>query len=174
MRRVMTAAELGAWCADGRWGPRRARTTECWARLDAETAYDGLLRDAPLTLRPGARGDLTWYLGARSLSVPWELRANHVGRPVRLLLRCPRCERLVSRVFLPTVDAHAAACRSCWGLSYESRQRNYREVGLLRPWLTSRDFARRETAIRREATRRAARERAERRRDLRRRLVASA
>jgi hypothetical protein len=136
-------------------------------------AYDGLLRDAPLTLYPGARGTLTWHVGGRTLPLPFELRVNHVGRPVRPFLRCPRCGRLVSRVFLPTADVHSPACRVCWGLSYESRQQNYRDVGLLRPWLTSRDFAVRETSIRREGAQRAARERAERRRDLRRRLASS-
>jgi hypothetical protein len=135
-------------------------------------AYDCLLRDAALVIVAGARGNLTWRVGDRILALPWELRSNSVGRPVRPLLRCPHCARLVARVFLPTADA-AAACRVCWGLSYDSRQRNYKEIGLLRGWLSSRDLALRETELRRADARRAGRERAERRRDLRRQLTAS-
>jgi hypothetical protein len=54
MRRVLTSGALTAWCAEGRWGPRRVRTAECWATFDAEAAYDCLLRDAPLTMHAGA------------------------------------------------------------------------------------------------------------------------
>jgi hypothetical protein len=176
VRRSVIPAEVGAWCVDGRWGWRRARTTECWARLDAETTYDCLMRDAPLAMSAGARGELTWRVGDRILSVRWELRANRVWRFGRAFLRCPICSRLATRLYLPTPDARSAACRVCWGLTYESRQQNYRDdVGLLRQvGLSARDFARRETWLRRARARQAARARAERRRGLRRGLTTSA
>ena len=174
MRRSVTPGEVGAWCWDGRWGPRRVRTAECWATLVAEEVYDFLCRDALLIMRAGARGELTWRVGDRILLVKWELRANRVWRFGRAFLRCPVCGRLATRLYLPTVDVRSPACRSYWGLSYQSRQQNYRDdVGLLRQLgLSARAFARRETGLRRECSRQAARARVERRRELLRRLAA--
>jgi hypothetical protein len=146
MRRFVVPGEVRAWVAAGRWGPRRVRTSECLAALTAETVFECLLRDAPRTMRAGARGELSWRVSGRILSMQWELRANNVWRPARPFLRCPLCARLVTRVFLPRADA-AAGCRLCWGLTYESRQSNYRNVGPLRELeMSSRDFAKRETA----------------------------
>ena len=55
---------------------------------------------------------------------------------------------LATRLYLPRADAPFAACRSCWGLSYESRCWNYKDVGLLRALgLSSRDLAMRETSL---------------------------
>lgn len=122
--RYLTAGALVVWCA-GRWGRKRVRVTQCWGALTAETVYTRLLRDST-GIRPGARGSLTWTLPGRSVSLDWELRANAVWRFGRAFLRCPRCQLLATRIYVPTADAWAA-CRRCWGLTYESRQlRNYR------------------------------------------------
>lgn len=173
MRRFVIPGEVGAWVAGGRWGPRRVRTVECLATLAAETAYDCLMRDAASMMRPGAHGELTWRVADRILSVQWELHANRIWSFGRTFFRCAVCGRLATRLYLPTADARAAACRSCYGLSYASRQANYRDnVGLLRHvGLSARAFAHRETWLQRQRSRQAARERAERRRGLRRRLT---
>jgi hypothetical protein len=48
------------------------------------------------------------------------------GASGRLFLRCPKCGRLATRIYVPTAET-PAACRRCWGLTYESRQeRNYK------------------------------------------------
>ena len=68
---------------------------------------------------------MEWRLPDRSLSVAWELRENAVWRFGRAFLRCPRCERLATRIYVPS-EAAWAACRRCWGRTYESRQQcNY-------------------------------------------------
>jgi hypothetical protein len=55
---------------------------------------------------------------------------NAVWRFGRLFLRCPRCDRLATRIYVPTAESWAA-CRQCWGLTYESRQqRNYKGGGM--------------------------------------------
>ena len=174
MRRSVTPGEVRAWCSGGRWS-RRVRTTECWAMLSAETVYDCLMTHAPLTMRAGASGELTWCVGGRILPVKWELRANRVWRFGRAFLRCPVCGRLATRIYLPTADARLAGCRLCLGLTYQSRQQNYRDdVGLLRHLgLSARAFALRETWLSRECSRQAARARAERRRELLRRFTAA-
>lgn len=120
-------------CA-GRWGPRRARVTECWAVLTAETVYTALLRDDPSKMKPGTSGELAWSLAGARRSVEWELRPNVVWRFGRLFLRCPECERRATRLYLPREDS-SFACRRCWGLTYETRQQwNYRRSSSPLDW----------------------------------------
>ena len=131
-RRCVTREDTPVTCA-GRWGRRRVRVTQCWAALAAETVYTSLnlIRESEDLIRPGDRGSLTWNLPGRSVSLDWELRANAVWRFGRAFLRCPKCSRLATRIYVPTSEAWAA-CRRCWGLTYESRQeRNYKSG---RPW----------------------------------------
>src|SRR5262245_28423096 len=110
MRRSVRPGEIGAWCWDGRWGPRRIRVEEAGATLRAETAYDCLIRDALAVMRPGAIGELAWRVGDRVLPVKWELRANHVWQFGRAFLHCPVCGRLATRLYLPVPQARSAAC----------------------------------------------------------------
>jgi hypothetical protein len=136
-RRYVSREETPVTC-DGRWGPRRVRVAQCSAILTAETVYTDLLRKDATKMRSGDRGSLEWTLAGRSFSLDWELRANAVWRFGRLFLRCPRCQRPATRIYFPRADSWAA-CRRCWGLTYESRQRrSYRGSGVysLAHWLT--------------------------------------
>ncbi len=130
MRRyVRPAIDANVWCRSGRWGPRRVRVTECWAVLNAEDVYTHLLRDDPCRTKPGARGSLRWTLPHEPpLTIAWELRSNAVWRFGRAFLRCPRCDRLSTRVYVPR-EGTWAACRRCWGLTYESRQQRTYRIG---------------------------------------------
>jgi hypothetical protein len=130
-RRFVTAAEAPVWCRSGRWGPRRVRVTECWAMLTAEHVYTALLANSPERMRPDRCGSATWTRDGRTLSVDFEVRANAVWRFGRVFFRCARCRRLATRMYVPTADSWPA-CRRCWGLTYESRQRgNYKDTGSL-------------------------------------------
>jgi hypothetical protein len=96
------------------------------------------MRDDVTKMRPGAQGSLEWTLPGRSLSIDWELRANAVWRFGRLFLRCPQCQELATRIYVPAANLWPA-CRQCWGLTYESRQRrSYKGNGAysLAHWLT--------------------------------------
>ena len=126
-RRCITpGVDAAVWISSGRWGPKRVRVSQCLALL-AEDLYTDLLRNNSANARPGAYGSLTWTVrrnsgSSASLSANWELRPNAVWRHGRLFLRCPKCSRLATRLYVPHEDAEAA-CRRCWGLTYESRQR---------------------------------------------------
>jgi hypothetical protein len=129
-RRYVTREETPVTCA-GRWGAKRVRVTQCWAVLEAERLYTELMRDDPTKMRPGGRGSVKWTLPSHSVTLDWELRANAVWRFGRLFLRCPQCDRLATRIYVPTAETWAA-CRRCWGLTYESRQHgNYKHGS---PW----------------------------------------
>jgi hypothetical protein len=134
-----------AWCS-GRWGPKRARVTQCAAVLRAEDVYTQLLRGSTDRLRPGCSSDLSWTAVGRRFDIVFELRANAVWRFCRVFLRCPRCCRLATRIYVPTADSWPG-CRRCWGLTYESRQRrNYKDTGRFSALgLTLRDEAETET-----------------------------
>jgi hypothetical protein len=152
-RRYVTREDAAVWCPSGRWGPRRVRVTECVSVFRAEDVYTALLREADQLrpVRPGARGSVTFSIEGRTLSAAWEVRANAVWRFGRVFLRCSRCERLATRLYMPL--AHSwAACRRCWGLTYESRQRaNYRDCGRFAGLgLTSRSAAQWQTLSERE------------------------
>ena len=96
----------------------------------------------------------------RSLSIDWALRANAVWRFGRVFLRCPKCDRLATRIYVPRADAWPA-CRRCWGLTYESRRANYNVTG---PFSMLGSFAEAETVLARARRAQASAERyAERR-----------
>ncbi len=164
--RAVAAGPLRA-SAPGRWGARRVRTTEVYASLTAEIAYDRLLQDAPGSLRAYARGELVWRVNSRTLDVGWQIRPNHIWKFGRLFLMCPACRQPVTRLYMPTCDA-ASCCRRCWNLTYECQQLyNYKDVGLLKEiGLTARNLAWLDTSRRRTASRLAARARAAGRRKL--------
>jgi|SRR5579872_1812347 len=166
MRTAVVPGQLKA-SVSGRWGARRVRTTEVYATITAERAYDVLLREAHQTLHAYARGDLRVQVDRRTFDIGWQVRPNRIWRLGRVFLVCPTCRQPATRLYVPTAAA-SPACRSCWSLTYESRQLyNYKNVGALKQLgLTSRNLAWRDTERRRTASRRAARERAARRREL--------
>jgi hypothetical protein len=115
-------------------------------------------------LGAGANGRVTWRAGERKIEVAWESRPNRIWRYGRVMLRCPSCEKWATRLYLPAPEAAAPACRSCWGLTYDSRQQNYRDTGPLRQiGVTPRSIAHVETWRKRRAARRSARARMARR-----------
>jgi len=126
-RRCINPGAVGTYVAGGRWGPRRVRVEECWAILTAETAYTRLLTD-PGAIHVGSRGTVTYALGGRLVTVPFEICANAVWRYGRVFLRCPRCSSRATRVYLPRSDSWPA-CRRCWGLTYSSRMADYKLRG---------------------------------------------
>jgi hypothetical protein len=158
-RRYVRREDAAAWCPTGRWGPRRIRVTECAFVLRAETVYTVLLCD-PHRLCPGARGSATVSVRGFMLTADWQIRANAVWRFGRVFLRCARCERLATRLYMPTASSWLA-CRRCWGLTYESRQRaNYKDVGRFSALgLTCRSLAKSQTISERERRSAAAAER---------------
>ena len=127
-RRWITPADAAVCCPSGRWGRRRTRVTECWAVFRAEDVYTSLLR-GPEPVAAGGHGEVTWTPGERSFTAAFEIRANRVWRHGRVFLQCPQCSRRVTRLYVPTATAWAA-CRRCWGLTYQSRtQNNYKDSG---------------------------------------------
>jgi hypothetical protein len=131
-RYIRPGQDAAVWIDSGRWGPKRLKVTQCWATLTAEGVYTGLLRDDATRARAGARGTVEWTVRSRSgcsrsFPADWELRANAVWRHGRLFFRCPRCTRLATRLYVPCEDS-GAACRRCWGLTYESRRENYKSA----------------------------------------------
>lgn len=119
-RWILPNREAKVWCPGGRWGPRRTRVEECWATVAAEVVYTYLLKDDASKLRPGAQGTATFELEGREFRSSWEVRQNAVWRRGRVFLRCPRCSHRSTRLYVPTADAWLA-CRTCWGLTYQSR-----------------------------------------------------
>ena len=96
--------------------------------LRAEDVYTSLLR-GPEPVSAGEHGEVTWTLDERSFTVAFEIRANSVWRHGRVFLQCPQCWRRATRLYVPTATAWAA-CRRCWGLTYQSRtQNNYKDGG---------------------------------------------
>jgi hypothetical protein len=158
MRRSVLPEDVAASC-DGRWGRRRARVEEC-VSVTAENVYSALLRDARWLVHPGSTGELRWIVAGRARGVAWEVRANRLWRHGRVFLHCGACRRRATRLYLPSGDAPAPACRSCWHLTYESQQNNYRDGGLLKEvGLTSRAVAQQQTWLKRRCARAAARAR---------------
>jgi hypothetical protein len=126
-RRSIGRGDAAVWCLAGRWGPRRTRTHECYSVLRAEDLYTALLKSDPVNVRAGAAGTATYSIEDRKHTASWELRTNRVWRGGRLFLRCPRCHRRCTRLYVPLVTS-SLACRVCWGLSYASRAlRNYKD-----------------------------------------------
>jgi hypothetical protein len=139
--------------------------------MTAEWVYTALMREGVDKMLSGARGSATWKVRRRVFSFGWELRPNSVWRFGRLFLRCGRCDRLATRLYVPTKNAWPG-CRRCWGLSYESRQqRNYKPTGsgfLAALGWSHRDAALSETLERRTRRAAAAKRYAQRRRILKR------
>jgi hypothetical protein len=130
--RPINTEDMAVW-QSGRWGPRRMRVTECHGVVNAEDVYTRLIDENLQALEPGAKGMVNAptgrYCGQRDISVAWEVRANRLWRFGRLFLRCPRCRQRVTRIYLP-YSTDSPACRQCYGLTYESRQRrNYKLRG---------------------------------------------
>jgi hypothetical protein len=164
-RRYVTPGDAAVWCPDGRWGPRRTRVSECWSLVRAEDVYTGLLKDNAERVAPGALGTATFTVRGHSHSVEWEVRQNTVWRRGRVFLRCPRCTRRCTRLYLP-LETSWLACRRCWGLSYVSRQLlNYKDSLWGRGWAarmfktTQREWALDHSRERREGRLAASRER---------------
>jgi hypothetical protein len=113
---------------------------------------------------------LFWNVEGRTVTVGWEVGPNKVWRFGRVFLRCPACTSRATRLYVPTSESPRAACRSCWGLTYASRQNhNYKDSGPLRSiGLTMRDLAKLETWRKQQDAREAARARwSQRRRAIR-------
>ncbi len=126
-RRWIRRDEAAVSCPSGRWGRRRTRTAECWARLSAEDCYTALLRDDAAAVRPGASGEFSGSLSGRKFSATFEIRDNAVWRQGRIFLRCSLCGGRCTRLYMPLPDSWLA-CRRCWGLTYSSRTlQNYKD-----------------------------------------------
>ena len=84
-------------------------------------------------LGPGDTAELQMTLadghGTHVRRVQCEVAANAVWRRGRVFFRCDRCAERCTRLYVPLPDS-PIACRRCWGLSYPSRQRNYKGAGL--------------------------------------------
>jgi hypothetical protein len=129
-RCIRPGIEARAHYSGGRWGPRRVRTTECYAIVTAEDWYTALLADDAARLGPGSHGSGTVTFEGRQHTARWEVRSNAVWRRGRVFLVCPRCSHRRTRLYLPRADSWLA-CRTCWGLTYASRTLlNYKES----PW----------------------------------------
>lgn len=126
-RRWIMAHEARVRAPGGRWGPRRVRTTECYAVFKAEDCYTALLADEAARLGPGSQGSGTVTAGGRQHTARWEVRSNAVWRRGRVFLVCPQCLARSTRLYLP-LETSWLACRLCWGLTYSSRTlQNYKE-----------------------------------------------
>jgi len=130
-RYIRPGHDASVWISSGRWGPKRVMVSQCWAVLRAEDVYTGLLRDNAARAKAGEHGWLGWRLPNRKpLRIEWEFRPNAVWRFGRLFLTCPRCGQRATRIYVPRKDTDGA-CRRCWGLTYESRQRRTYRAGSL-------------------------------------------
>jgi hypothetical protein len=130
-RRYVVPGEVPAWCRSGRWGPRRARVSQCWSVLRTELVYTQLLK-AGTKVEPAWSATLQVTVGARTWSVAIEVRENAVWRCGRLFFRCALCRRRATRLYVP-VETAEPRCRRCWGLSYESQSWSYHDGGFLVP-----------------------------------------
>lgn len=123
-KRFIYRGEAAVWCPGGRWGPRRTRVTECCGVIRAEELYTALILDNKgHKARPGAAGSATFQMGEQEVNVDWELLSNAVWRCGRLFLKCRRCSRRCTRLYMPLSHSEVA-CRQCYGLSYNSRTLN--------------------------------------------------
>lgn len=167
LARCIEPRDAAVHCPDGRWGPRRTRVDECHATLCAEDLYTELVA-ADTHLRPGWRGQVQMSVSGRSFMLRAEVRSNAIWRAGRVFYLCPRCSRRCSRLYLPTKDATVVWCRLCWGLSYESRQRSYKDdfvPGGALFGLTYRMCASNQTELEKVERSRMSRERQQRRRN---------
>ncbi len=147
--------DVSVYVSSGRWGRRRARVGQCAAVLAAELVYGKLVCEG-VVIAPRWRAIGSWEPhGATgpSWAVSFEVLPNAVWRRGRLFLRCPHCQLLATRLYVP-VSGLGPRCRRCWGLNYESRSWSYKPVGFLGPLLGPVAYA--TTTIRRNERRVAA------------------
>jgi hypothetical protein len=119
----MSGASLPVWVSTGRWGRRRVRTTECFAILRVEDLYSRYVVQG-MTLPVGTTLESvqgSWW-------VKVEICPNAVWRLGRPMYRCG-CGCRATRLYVPT-EKSRPACRQCWGLTYSSRQENYKGLVL--------------------------------------------
>ena len=154
-RRYVVPHEVPVWVSGGRWGPRRARVEQC-ATLEAEIVYH-LMICAGEPLAPGWHATVSSTAGNYKFpNIKVEVVANAVWRRGRLFLRCPRCGRRATRLYVPVIDVQPR-CRRCWGLNYQSQSWSYKSTGPLGPYFGP--LAHSTTHDRRKTRQRAARER---------------
>ena len=123
-RRCVDPRGVGVFISGGRWGPRRVRVTECAQTIKSEEMYTLLLRGG-VRVRPGLSVALSVELRAGvTQHFLATVVANRVWRRGRVFLVCPGCARRCARLYRPRREWRVA-CRRCWGLTYESRQRQH-------------------------------------------------
>jgi hypothetical protein len=107
---------------------RTGRLCEWTVRREVNV-YTSLLRGPEPV---GGHGEVTWTPGGRAggRSRPISRFARTAcGGMGRVFLRWSRCSHLATRLYVPTATSWAA-CRRCWGLTYQSRtQNNYKDGG---------------------------------------------
>lgn len=127
-RTWITRGGAAVWCENGRWGPRRLRTSECRLVLRAEDAYGALIGEG-MNFGPGSQFKCSLRDRPGSL-VQLVVTRNPIWRFGRAFFVCPRCSRRATRLYAPTAT-RPFRCRACWGLSYLSQMRSYRSTGVL-------------------------------------------
>lgn len=139
--------ELPISVSSGRWGRRRLRTDECWREVCAEDVHTELLRLGRMATFHGPEPISLTVGGVRMVVMVEILRG-------RVLLRCRRCGRHRTRLYCPSADdPDFRGCRTCLGLTYESRTLfNYKPGGLVLGgyFLSHRSLAKARTRKRRE------------------------
>lgn len=142
--------------------------------MRAEDCYEALVRVEPGDLRIGRSATLDLELAGDAFTIQIEITRNQIWRFGRLMLRCSRCQRRCTRLYLP-IEGCNLRCRRCWGLTYASRTlRNYKDGlwgrGLIARLggVTQRDWAYMETDADRRRVRLASRARSSARKHIRR------
>ena len=95
-RKWIVPGEVPVWVSSGRWGPRRARVSQCWTMFRAEVVYTQLLQSG-IKIEPGWRAMLHATVGGQTWPVDVEVCANAVWRCGRVFFRCAACRRRATR-----------------------------------------------------------------------------
>lgn len=127
----------------GRFGRRRVRVNQCWLILRAEETYDAIPESVTKE-----HHTFTVRCDGGQWRVTAELRPNPIWRLGRLFYRCSQCGNLATRLYVPRPELDMR-CRTCWGLSYESKSWSYH--GGFMGW--ARDICLSATEARREVRR---------------------
>lgn len=115
----------------GRWGPRHLRIHECWAVIRAEDAYASFIRTgSPPAI--GSRVMATADIKGQQIRLAIEILPNRLWPLGRTFFRCGRCERRITRLFIPA-EGRDPRCRHCWQLNYQSQEWSYRATCFLGP-----------------------------------------
>ena len=120
MNRVRNSSALPLFCS-GRFGRRRIRVNQCWLTLKAEESYDSAVR---LRQEIGERRTFNVSCGSQEWRVETQLLPNRIWRHGRMFFVCQQCRNRATRLYVPSQGLDMR-CRSCWGLSYESRSWSY-------------------------------------------------